>query len=72
MQGLDSRLLSSQQELARPRRHDAKELADSVGVTSQTIVAIEKAHNAPSLELEFLIVRVFHTPLEEVISFDAG
>jgi len=46
-----------------------KELAELVGVTRQTIVAIEKAKYAPSLELAFLIARVFKHPLEEVFSY---
>lgn len=49
-----------------------KELADKVGVTRQTIVAIEKAKYSPSLEVAFRIARVFNTPLEEVFSFDLG
>ena len=49
-----------------------KELAEKVGVTRQTIVAIEKAKYAPSLQLAFLIARVFDTPLEEVFSFKPG
>jgi len=48
-----------------------KDLADRVGVTRQTIVAIEKAHYSPSLELAFLIAQVFGKPLEEVFFFDA-
>lgn len=43
-----------------------KALAEAVGVTRQTIVAIENAKYAPSLELAFLIARVFGKPLEEV------
>jgi len=46
-----------------------KALAEKVGVTRQTIVAIEKAKYSPSLELAFLIARVFDTPLEEVFSY---
>lgn len=46
-----------------------KQLAELVGVTRQTIVAIEKAKYAPSLELAFLIARVFEQPLEEVFSY---
>lgn len=49
-----------------------KELADKVGVTRQTIAAIEKAKYSPSLEVAFRIARVFNTPLEEVFSFDLG
>jgi putative transcriptional regulator len=47
-----------------------QELADQVGVTRQTIVAIEKGNYSPSLELAFRIVRVFKLPIEEVFSFD--
>jgi putative transcriptional regulator len=43
-----------------------QQLADKVGVTRQTIVAIEKGKYAPSLELAFRIARVFDTPLEQV------
>lgn len=47
-----------------------KELADSVGVTRQTIIAIEKGQYSPSLELAFRIARVFRVPLEEVFTFE--
>ncbi len=46
-----------------------KDLADLVGVTRQTIVAIEAAKYAPSLELAFRIARVFDRPLEEVFQY---
>lgn len=46
-----------------------KDLAEKVGVTRQTIVAIEKGHYAPSLELAFAIARAFGRPLEEVFSY---
>ena len=48
-----------------------KELADKVGVTRQTIVAIENAKYSPSLELAFRIAFVFDSPLEEVFIYDA-
>lgn len=47
-----------------------QQLADKVGVTRQTIVAIEKGNYSPSLELAFRIARVFSLPLEEVFSFE--
>lgn len=47
-----------------------QQLADQVGVTRQTIVAIEKGKYSPSLELAFRIARVFGAPLEEVFSFE--
>jgi putative transcriptional regulator len=49
-----------------------QQLADQVGVTRQTIVAIEKGNYSPSLELAFRIARVFKRPLEEVFTFDDG
>jgi putative transcriptional regulator len=45
-------------------------LADLVGVTRQTIIAIENAKYSPSLELAFRIARVFNVPLEEVFIFE--
>ena len=47
-----------------------KELAEKTGVTRQTIVAIENAKYAPSLELAFLIALAFDTPLQEVFAYD--
>ncbi|GIV62097.1 MAG: transcriptional regulator [Rhodothermaceae bacterium] len=47
-----------------------QELADRVGVTRQTIHAIEAAKYAPSLELAFRIARVFDVPLEEVFQYE--
>lgn len=47
-----------------------QDLADKVGVTRQTIVAIESGKYSPTLELAFRIARVFKVPLEEVFSFN--
>ncbi len=47
-----------------------QQLAELVGVTRQTIVAIEKGNYSPSLELTFRIARVFKLPIEQVFSFD--
>lgn len=43
-----------------------KALAESVGVTRQTIIAIEKAKYSPSLEVAILIARALKKPLDEV------
>jgi putative transcriptional regulator len=43
-----------------------QELADLVGVTRQTIVAIEGAKYGPTLELAFRIARVFDKPVDFV------
>ncbi len=47
-----------------------QDLADKVGVSRQTIVAIEKGNYSPSLELAFRIAHCFKTPLEEVFLYD--
>ena len=46
-----------------------KDLAEAVGVTRQTIVAIENAKYSPTLELAFKIARAFGKPLEEVFHY---
>jgi len=46
-----------------------QQLADAIGVSRQTIVAIEKARYSPTLELAFKIAAVFHVPLDAVFRF---
>ena len=46
-----------------------QQLADKVGVTRQTIVALEKGNYSPSLELAFRIAHAFNLPLEEVFFY---
>ncbi len=41
-------------------------LAEKIGVTRQTVVAIEKAKYSPSLEVAFRIAETFDVPLEQV------
>jgi len=47
-----------------------EQLAEKVGVTRQTIIAIEGAKYSPSLELAFRIALVFNLPLGEVFSYE--
>lgn len=49
-----------------------KELADRVGVTRQTIMAIEAAKYSPSLEVAFKIAAVFGKPLEDVFQYQGS
>jgi len=44
------------------------QLAEHIGVTRQTIIAIEQGRYAPSLEMAFQIAAVFGVPLEQVSS----
>jgi putative transcriptional regulator len=45
-------------------------LADRIGVTRQTVNAIELGKYSPSLEVAFRIARVLGTPLDQVFEFD--
>ncbi|GJM44406.1 MAG: transcriptional regulator [Gemmatimonadota bacterium] len=46
-----------------------QELADRIGVTRQTVNAIEGNRYSPSLEIAFRISRVFNVPLEQVFQY---
>lgn len=48
------------------------DLGDKVGVTRQTIAAIEQGKYSPSLEVAFRIAHVFEKPLEEVFRWQQG
>ena len=45
------------------------ELAERIGVTRQTVIAIEQGRYSPSLEMAFQIARVFKVPLDEVFHY---
>ena len=48
------------------------ELAERVGVTRQTIIAIEKGKYAPSLEVAFRIARVFDETVDHVFELNTA
>ncbi|MGB5166543.1 MAG: helix-turn-helix transcriptional regulator [Woeseiaceae bacterium] len=45
-------------------------LGDAIGVTRQTVIAIEQGRYSPSLESAFRIARVFGVGVEDVFSWD--
>jgi len=45
-------------------------LADQLGVTRQTILAIEKEKYDPSLELAFRISRLFNVPIDKMFLYE--
>jgi len=45
-------------------------LAAAIGVSRQTMVAIEKGHYSPSLESAFRIARVFGVGVDDVFSWE--
>lgn len=46
-----------------------EELAEKVGVTRQTVIALEKGKYNPSLELGFKIANVFKVDIEEIFTY---
>lgn len=46
------------------------ELAERIGVTRQTVIAIEQGRYSPSLEMAFQIARVFGVGLDEVFRYE--
>jgi len=48
------------------------QLAERIGVTRQTIIAIEQGRYSPSLEMAFQVARVFGVPLDEVFQYPGG
>ena len=47
-------------------------LAERIGVTRQTVIAIEQGKYSPSLEAAFRIALAFGVPLETVFQYEAG
>lgn len=48
------------------------DLADRIGVTRQTVIAIEQGRYSPSLEMAFRIARVFGVRLDDVFQYPEG
>lgn len=48
-----------------------QELAERIGVSRQTVNAIEAGKYSPSLEVAFLVARVFGKPVEEVFRVES-
>ena len=45
------------------------ELADRLGITRQTVIAIEQGKYSPTLEMAFRIARVFGVSLDDVFEY---
>ncbi len=65
-------LRNSVRELRAERGMTQQDLADEIGVTRQTVIAIEQDKYSPSLETAFKIAMVFGVPLEVVFQYEAG
>jgi len=57
-------------ELRALRGMTQQELADQVGVTRQTVIAMEQDKYSPSLETAFKVAIVLGVPFEQCFQFD--
>ncbi len=57
-------------ELRGRRDMTQQELADKVGVTRQTVIAIEQDKYSPSLETAFKVAMVLGVTLEQCFQYD--
>lgn len=57
------------QELRKEAKVTQEELATRVGVTRQTIIAVEKGNYTPSLMLAIKIAQVFSRNVEEIFTY---
>ena len=49
-----------------------EDLAQAIGVTRQTILAIEKGKYVPSLDLAFKIARNFNVTIEDIFQYESA
>lgn len=57
-------------QLRKSKGITQEELANGVGVTRQTIIAIEKGNYVPSLLLGLKIAAYFNSPVESIFSHE--
>ncbi len=58
-------------ELRGLREMTQQQLADQVGVTRQTVIAIEQDKYSPSLETAFKVAIALGVPLEQCFQYDS-
>jgi putative transcriptional regulator len=46
------------------------ELAEKLGITRQTVIAVEKERYDPSLELAFKLARLFRVSVEDIFQYE--
>jgi len=64
-----TKLTNTIRDLRTERGITQADLADAIGVTRQTVIAIEQGKYSPSLEMAFQISRVLGTPLTDVFHY---
>ena len=63
-------MLNRIRELRKAQGYRQEDLAEAVGVTRQTIIAIENNKYDPSLELAMRLAQLLGTPVEELFTLE--
>lgn len=63
---MNSDLKNNVQSFRKEKGSTQQQLADAVGVTRQTIIAIEKGNYTPSLSLGLSLAHYFNVPVEDL------
>lgn len=63
------KILNFVYEIRKNKKITQEELADVIGVTRQTIIAIEKGNYTPSVLLALKIAQYFNEPLEKIFTY---
>lgn len=59
-------------ELRKENGMTQLQLADAAGVSTRTIISLEKGQYNPSIMLAYKIARLFHTTIEELYCLEAN
>ncbi|MEJ8280653.1 helix-turn-helix transcriptional regulator [Pseudonocardia spirodelae] len=64
-----TRVTNRIRDLRTERSLTQAQLATALGVTRQTVIAVEQGRYSPSLEMAFQIAHALRLPLDEVFSY---
>ncbi len=66
---MNEKVLNFVYDVRKNKKVTQEELASAIGVTRQTIIAIEKGNYTPSVLLALKIARYFNEPLEKLFTY---
>jgi putative transcriptional regulator len=67
---MSEKVVNKVQKMRRRQKATQEELAEAVGVTRQTIIAIEKGNYTPSVLLAIKIAKFFKKSVEEIFKIE--
>jgi putative transcriptional regulator len=63
-------LKNNLEQLRNQQKITQEQLADTLGVSRQTIISLEKGHYSPSINLAFKIAKYFDKRIEEIFIYE--